>query len=197
MSDAVRALSRLPCVDRTWHSDRVLDQGATQRCVGFAWAAFGISAPVEDPWLNIEGHSIYRTCKVIDGDPAGEQGTTLRSGAKAMKKRGRIASYYRADTVAEAADYVALYGPVVIGTEWLDGMQEPGPMRGIIRPTGKVLGGHACLWYGVEHEWAILRNSWGTSWGVGGDCRISLVDLTWLFVRGGEAVAASELPLLP
>ena len=195
MLSAMNQLEQLPRAVKTWHSDKVLNQLQTNHCVGFAYAAFGISTPIEDPWTDATGHNLYRACKVLDHDPAGEQGSTLRSGARVMRARRRIASYYFASSIDEAADYVAKYGPVVLGIPWLSAMSKPSAFRGIIVARGQQLGGHAILWYGVDGEWAVLRNSWGLGWGKRGDCRISLADLRKLYLMGGEALAASELPL--
>lgn len=195
MASAMLQLEQLGRPNRLWHSDRVLNQQRTNHCVGFAFTAFGISTPVEDPWDDSMGHDIYRACKVLDGDPEGENGTSMRSGARVLLTRKRIASYYFAASIDEAADYVSRYGPVLLGIPWLANMSKPVTSRAIIRATGRRLGGHGILWYGVEDSWGILRQSWGSGWGDHGDCRISLNDLKKLYRMGGEVVAASELPL--
>jgi hypothetical protein len=184
-----------PRPEKTWHSDKVLDQGSTYHCVGFAFTAFGISMPVEDPWDNQMGHNIYRSCKILDGDPDGEEGSTIRSGVRVMKSIGRISTYFFATSIDEAAEYVARFGPVVIGTNWYEGMNKSSDVLGIIRPKGKIVGGHAYLWIGVTEKYAIIRNSWGTDWGLNGDARISLSDLKIMFEDQGEACAAVELSL--
>jgi len=190
MADAVRELSRLPRPTKTWHSNLVLDQGETPHCVGFSWAGWGISAPVEDPWGNAEGHFIYKQCKALDGDPG--DGSTVRAGAQVMLDRQRIKTYYFAADVDEAAEYVARFGPVVLGTVWTQGMMRPSLIGKIIHATGQIVGGHAYLWIGVDKTYATLRNSWGTGWGKGGDARISLRDLRYIWNQGGEACAATE-----
>ena len=197
MADAVRVLDKIgaPRPVKTWHSDRVLDQKSTQRCVGYSWSAWGISTPVEDAWNNAMGDSIYAACKIIDREPGAENGSTVRSGAKVMQARKKLATYYFARSIDEAADYVARYGPVVLGTEWYTGMYTPNA-AGIMRPTGKLSGGHAYLWIGVDKTYATIRNSWSEKWGKGGDARILLTDLKRLFEAGGEACSASELPIL-
>lgn len=194
MADAVRELDKVvaPRPVKTWHSDKVLDQGQTPHCVGFAFAGWGIAMPVEDPWGNPMGHDIYASCKVLDKEPGAQNGSTVRTGAKVMALRKKISTYYFAKSIDEAANYVARYGPVVLGTAWYQGMYTTGLFNNIIRPTGKLLGGHAYLWIGVDKNYATIRNSWGTSWGKGGDARIALGDLKRLFANGGEACAATE-----
>jgi len=196
MSAAVRELEKLPRPARRWHSDGpVLDQGETSACVGFAWAGWGISAPVEDDWGNADGAFIYGACKAIDGDP--REGTTVRAGAAVMRHAGRLGTYFWAASVDEALDYLAApYGaPIVFGTVWTESMMTPGPLTRIIRPTGRIVGGHAWLAIGVDRSYVRLRNSWGRAWGKNGEARIRIVDLKALWRSGGEACAGSELPL--
>ena len=194
MADAVRELEKLPRPAKRWHSDTVLDQGMTPSCVGFAFAGWGISAPIEHPdWGNAMGHDIYAACKLIDGES--REGSTLRAGCKVMRARHRIKTYFFARSVDEAANYVARFGPVVLGTAWTEGMLKPSFVGKVIRPTGDVIGGHAYLWYGVDATYAHLRNSWGKDWGREGDCRIRLSDLRIVWKLRGEACAATEAPL--
>ena len=195
MAAAVAELEKLPRPEKTWHSDKVLNQGKTVHCVGFSWAGWGISMPVEDPWSDAMGHEIYRACKVVDREPTAENGSTVRSGAKVMRKRGKISSYFFSYSIDEAADYVAKYGPVVLGTNWYEGMNSPSLFSGRIRPTGQIVGGHAYLWIGVTKTEAIFRNSWGIGWGKSGDARMLLTDLKYVFRDRGEACAATERAL--
>jgi len=179
---------------KTWHSDRVLDQQETSHCVGFAYAAWGIAQPVESPFTDRDAHAVYRRAKIIGGDPGGEYGSNLRDGAKAMVYRKCVQSYWFSKSVDEAAEFVANHGTVVLGIDWHAGMMKPNA-AGLIVPTGEVVGGHAILWRGVAGRFALLRNSWGTDWGVGGDCKILLRDLETIFAHFGEACAMVQKPL--
>lgn len=161
--------------------------------MGFGWAGWAISYPVRTKYTSKDGHAIYREAKVIDGEALAENGSTVRSGAKAMLKRGRIQGYYFATTFYEAKEFVGNHGPVVIGIDWYEGMNAP-DKSAIIRPTGRKMGGHCILWVGIEGQWAILRNSWGVEWGEYGECRILLTDLALLMAANGEACAAVEKP---
>jgi hypothetical protein len=195
MADAVAVLEKELRAPRTWHSDRVLDQHESPHCVGFAWAAWGIATPVEDNWRDPVGHSIYAKCKVLDGEPGAENGSTVRSGAKVMQAAGRIGTYFFASGVDEACDFIARFGPVVFGTVWTEGMFKPSPIRAIVAPGGKVVGGHAWLGIGVDSSRVKIRNSWGSGWGAYGDAWIRIRDLRAIFGNGGEACAATEKPL--
>jgi hypothetical protein len=179
---------------RNWHSDRVLNQGRKPHCVGFGWAGWGICTPVESRYYNSDGHSIYNAAKKYDGIYANMPGSTLRSGAKAMLSKRRIKSYYFARNIAEAEEFVAHHGPVVLGIDWYEGMMQT-DTRGLISPTGLLLGGHCVLWKGVIGNYAVIRNSWGTGWGVGGDCKMLLRDLGDIYLSNGEACAAVENPV--
>jgi len=199
MADAVRELEKvtLPRPVKRWHSDRVLNQKLTPHCVGFAWAGWGIATPVEDKWTDCMGHSIYRECKVLDREPGAENGSTVRSGARVMARRGRIKTYFFASSVDEALDYVARFGPVVFGSGWTASMFKPSMFSHIIVPRGEYVGGHAYDIEGVDSKYALIKNSWGTDWKYsdGGYARISIADLKSIFADGGEACAATERAL--
>jgi hypothetical protein len=197
MADAAAALQGTVRPAKTHHSDRVLQQGTTPHCVGFAWAGWGICSPVEDKWHDPVGHTIYARAKIEDGEPGAENGSTIRSGAKVMAKALRIGTYFFAESVDEALDWLAAPygGPVVFGTLWYAGMFKPSPVRSLIVPTGEIVGGHAWLAIGVERTRVKIRNSWGTGWGAGGDAWIRIADLKAIFAKGGEACAATEKPL--
>jgi len=200
MSDAVRELEKVsaPRPVKRWKSSKVLDQGETPHCVGFAWAGWGISAPIEDPWCDLTGHDIYKACKVLDGEPDMQNGSTVRTGAKVLIARKRIKTYFFAQDVDEALDFVARFGPVVFGTIWTEGMSKPSSVGHVIRVIGKVLGGHAYDVVGVDSKYALIKQSWGTGWlhSDSGYARILITDLKAAFRESGEACAATE-QLLP
>lgn len=195
MADAMRCLTPAPRPVKLWHSDKVLDQKLSSHCVGFAMAAWGIAQPVEDPWCDLTGHSIYKACAVLDGSPGYEGGTTVRTGARVLVTRRRIGTYFFARTVDEALNYLAYYGTVVAGTVWTQGMFKPTLWSHVIKPVGATVGGHAYLLIGVDDRYITIRNSWGTAWGKGGDARILISDLRKLWAKGGEALAATEQAL--
>jgi len=175
--------------------EETLDQGSTPHCVGFGWAGWGNCAPIDDGWMNDDGHAIYYECKAIDGDPKGENGSYVRSGAKAMKNRGRL-SAYAFGSLNDARTFVLSQGPAVIGIDWYDGMFYP-DASGVIEPTGGYAGGHCVLLYGADDEYAYIQNSWGEGWGISGCCKMRWDALAVAFGRYGEACAAVELELTP
>jgi hypothetical protein len=183
----------LPAVSsRFWTIGPLLDQGHTMHCVGYGFADWGNCLPVCDAFGAEDAERIYYEAKVIDGDPGGESGSTLRSGCKAMQARGRLGAYAFGD-LATARDFILTQGPVVFGLLWTDVMMSPDP-DGTIHAAGSPLGGHCLLCYGYADGWWYLQNAWGPGWGVGGCCRISDADLDLLMALDGEVCAAVELP---
>lgn len=174
-----------------WEDPVVLQQGGTNHCVGFGSAGFCAAAEAQVPAnpaiTDADGHRIYYEAKIYDGEPKGEDGSTVRSGAKALLHDENIVAGYAFGTYDEAWVWVQTHGPVVIGIDWWTTMFTP-DAQGVIRPGGSLAGGHCILWRGVDAGGrCVLRNSWGAEWGKGGDCYIEGSDLAMLLWRNGEA----------
>lgn len=104
--------------------------------------------------------------------------------SKAMRLRFRAEGAEHVDSFdALGSALVQFREPVVFGFvvnanfETLDG-------RGVAGFGGPILGGHCVCAYGLTRlpsgEWAVrVRNSWGTSWGVGGNCLMLEKHLTF------------------
>jgi hypothetical protein len=167
--------------------------------VGFGCAGFVATAQAQAPSnpaiTNADGIRIYQEAKVYDGQPGQENGSTIRSGGKALLHDEKVIAAYAFATYDQAKTWVQTKGPVVLGIDWYSGMFTP--QAGVIYPTGTLAGGHCILWRGVDMgERCLLRNSWGAEWGRGGDCYIEGSDLATLLNRGGEAlVAVKSLPV--
>lgn len=174
--------------------DAVLDQGQTPHCVGFAWAQFGNTTPVDDHWPNEMGHTLYARAKVIDREPGMENGSSTRSGAKAMQQIGRLRNYAFARSINDIVAWITTQGPVVTGTNWHTGMFNP-DSTGRVRPTGQVEGGHEWVLAGYIPNESLLigANSWGPNWGRDGLFTITVDDYAMLFANGGDACTAVEL----
>lgn len=185
----------VPTSDKTWDvTGFQFDQGETGHCVGFGWAGWSDAEPVENTYVNAEGHAIYYEAKVIEGDPGGEDGAYVRDGAKAMKARGRLTTYASARTMNEVLDWVRQNGPLVVGTDWTYDMFEP-DANGYVKPTGGEAGGHCYLLYGVVDDTLLFKNSWASDFGINGSFKMKVNDWTTLFQAYGEAWTAVELPL--
>jgi hypothetical protein len=179
--------------DNKWEDLIVLNQGRTNHCVGFGWAGWGDSAPIEDKFKNTDANKIYYEAKVIDGQPNQENGSSVRSGAKAMKNRGKLNAYGFAKTISEIDEWLNNHGPVVMGTDWTNDMFTPDP-TGLVHATGSVAGGHCWLLrYKVTPITYRARNSWGTRWGAKGDFFIGVADLEMLLAAKGDACLSLEI----
>lgn len=180
--------------ERKWaFPQEPLDQGETPHCVGFSMANFGINLPVFTPYTNEAGHKFYYKCKVVDGNPGDEDGSTIRSAAKVLKNDGIINAYAFAYDLAMIKWWVLNRGPVIVGTTWTSDMMIP-DADNMIYPTGARLGGHAYLineW--TKNQLIGIQNSWGNDWGIHGKAYILASDFEKLFKYDGEAMAAVEL----
>lgn len=182
-----------------WNRGWTGDQGPTPECVAYSWLhwledgpttqrplAPG-AGPVFDPGV------IYRHAQKLDGIPGEDYaGTTVRGGAKALQERGAIESYYWSWGLDPVVKALLTEGPVVMGSNWYQGMFTPGE-DGFVSPTGRVAGGHAYLLNGVnvKEEKVRFKNSWG-SWGDKGHAWMRFADLERLLGENGEAVIAVE-----
>jgi hypothetical protein len=179
-----------------WDCPVLLNQGSTNHCVGFAWAAFKAAAQADadaDPTVtDEEGHRIYREAKKLEGDPLGEQGAYLRSGAKVLKAEGTIDAY-AFGTFEDTENWCQKYGPVAMGTNWYHSMRTP-DAKGVVTLSGAVDGGHAWLRTGDKQGPADNQghNSWN-GWGVSGKFYLSNPDLFRLMDEGGEGIMAVRL----
>jgi hypothetical protein len=187
-----------------WPDNIVLDQGNYGTCVGNGWAGWGDSEPITDNYLEKDARAIYYEATIIDGSPdnpdaknGGQQGTTVRSGAKAMQNRGNLIAYAFAGSLDDVDHWLDEHGPAVLGCDWTNDMFSP-DKNGQVHVTGAVAGGHCVLIRyripGTSNY--MVRNSWGTSWGLNGDFIISRTDLQKLLTgisNPGEVCLAAEI----
>lgn len=178
------------------NTETVLDQGDTPHCVGFAGAQWGNTLPINDKFVNDDGHKFYYQCKVFDGEPNEENGSTSRSLAKTLKSAGRLNTYAFAATIDEAIQWIMTNGPVLFGTDWYTGMFEPNS-RGFVEPTGNIEGGHMYLAIGYNPLTEVIEylNSWSDMWGLDGRFYMHKRDAVKVFANQGEGLVAVELPL--
>lgn len=184
---------------KVWSTTKILDQGDTPHCVGYAWAGFGISEPVEDKdWDNDTGEKIYYAAKVIDGEPGQEDGTDTRSGVKAFMKFGFLQdnTYAFTYSIDDIIVWIKTCGPVVVGTNWYDNMFYPNS-KGVVTIGGSVAGGHEYMIVGCDDATKrfLCTNSWGDSFAIGGQFYISYSDMAKLLSPSeqGDAVTTLEV----
>lgn len=182
---------------RYYRTGPVLDQGSTSSCVGHAWRQWLSSAPLMTK-SGPDAFAIYHEAQRVD-EWAGENydGTSVRAGAKVLVSRGHISEYRWAyDALDIAVWLLSGQGSVVLGTAWYSGMFTP-DRHGFIRPTGRIVGGHAylCIGYSADAGRFRIVNSWGHGWGQNGRAWIQTADLVRLLNEDGEAAAAVEIRL--
>lgn len=185
-----------PAGDVLWGDPDQLDQGQTGHCVGFGCAQFCNTDPINDHYADADGHAVYYEAKVIDGEPNAENGSSVHSGIKALKNRGRVGTYAWTSSLATIKAWVQSKGPVVVGTDWMNDMFSP-DASGFVKPTGALAGGHCYLIVGWSHDDVItFQNSWGSSFGLNGRFKMHAADFQTLVVSGFEACATVELALV-
>lgn len=185
-----------------WDCPVNLDQQQTGMCVGYGWTDDIQSAPTSEKI--VPGHggddpsstpaAIYFLAQQIGGQPKDDQaGTSVLDGAKAAKQLGFITAYHWALSLGDVVAAVEQLGPVVVGIPWTNDMFNP-DAKGLIHATGAVAGGHCLIVRGVsaDQKTLRLRNSWGASWGVGGDALIAASDLEALLAQQGEAAVPTK-----
>jgi len=177
----------------------IADGVGSHNCVGYGCAGFiaaSEAAAVGDTTVtNALGDKIYYAAKILDGEPGAENGSTVRSGAKALQQMGYIDNY-AFGTFKQGKEWIAKHGPCIIGTRW-DYVMEAPDSKGYVHPDGDSAGGHCTLWRGTEMPDNVGRNSWG-DWGpLHGDYKITDEDMKDILSYGGEIMMAVKKVATP
>ena len=174
----------------TWSCGIVLDQSATPACTGFSMAHEWAARPVVVQGVtNKTGMDIYHLAQELDEWPGHNyDGSSVLGAAKAAEQLGKILEYRWAFGVDDVIATIGYHGPVVLGVNWYRGMMNP-DAKGILPVIGEVVGGHAilCNGYNVTSKLFRLHNSWGSSWGIKGECFVTAKDMARLLSEDGEA----------
>lgn len=175
-----------------WQCPICLDQGNEGACVGFGWSHELAARPDKVPDINYDSaFKLYKTAQTLDPWPGQDySGTSVLAGAKATMQLypSHLLGYRWAFGIEEVIATLGYFGPVVLGLHWYDDMFTP-DKDGYIHVGGQIAGGHCILARGVNvvGKFVILHNSWGSSFGIEGDCRITFSDLSVLLKQEGEA----------
>jgi hypothetical protein len=183
----------------TWRCDAYLDQGSEGACVGFSMTHELVARPAvyRDLDSTFARKQVYWEAQKIDPWEGGSypgaspvyEGTSVLAGVKVLKNLGYIEQYRWAFGLDDLVMAVGYCGPAVLGVAWYEGMFDPWSC-GHLHVQGQVAGGHAILCKGVDvkDRTFTLHNSWGRSWGNGGDAKISWSEMERLLHEQGEAV---------
>ena len=190
----------LPDVLVTKHWDDhipALNQGNVGSCVGNGFAHEIASDPLPVPNVDEEfALKLYKLAQTLDGYPLPHDGSSVLAGAKASAQLNYIKEYRWATTLKEVAQALSYLGPVVIGVNWYDDMEDI-DLGGYIYPTGAIAGKHCVCLTGitVSNSAFVVRgkNSWGQVWGYNGHFKLHSDDLEKLI---NEAESAFCVPLL-
>lgn len=182
----------------TWSVPQHLDQGNQPSCVGHAWAHEMIARPAQVERISQPfAYWLYKAAQRYDAwQGEAYEGTSVIAGAKVLRGspphmpegRGLIGEYrWIFGDLDELVRTLGYFGPVVFGTWWYSGMFKP-DADGYLHPTGYRAGGHAYLVSAVDvrAKRFLVHNSWGTSWGMGGDAWLSFDNALRLLHEDGE-----------
>jgi hypothetical protein len=173
-----------------WKCEIILDQGSEGACAGFGFAHEAASEPVALSNITDSiAFDLYKRAQQLDEWPGENyEGTSILAAVKAAVEKGWYSEYRWAFGEDDLALAIGYKGPAVLGISWYEGMENPDP-SGLIRATGNNLGGHCilCNGYDVNTNLYRLHNSWGSSWGINGECFISVADMIKLLKEDGEA----------
>lgn len=97
--------------------------------------------------------------------------------AQDRANRRKVVNYYRITSVDETICALAEQRPVIFGALLYESFMDPNNNGIIPLPdvaNEKFIGGHAMLavGYDLDQAYFIIRNSWGTDWGLKGYCKM-------------------------
>ena len=185
----------------------VFDQGNVSSCTGNAAAGWlgtddatrqGLTTWQGQPVDERLAVALYSDATSVDDYPGAyppdDTGSDGLSVAKALQAAGQCSGYQHAFSLQAALTALSTLGPVMFGTEWLQGMFDPDP-DGRLRLTGAVAGGHEYLVdeIDVDRQRVWLTNSWGTSWGMEGRAYLTWADATRLLGQQGDVTVPTPV----
>jgi hypothetical protein len=174
----------------SWACDVNLDQGQDGACVGFSVSQEAAARPVVVPGItNDVAVEIYHRARVLDDFPGEDyEGSSVLGGIKAGRERGWYPEFRWAFGLDDLVLAIGYKGPAVLGINWYTGMFDP-DTSGFLHVTGVIEGGHAILAnrVNVQKRYVTLHNSWGLTWGLNGEAKITYEDLDRLLHEQGEA----------
>jgi hypothetical protein len=195
------ALEATQLTYKHWDTGLVLDQGSTPQCVEYSGRQYLETSPVRNKYTEPYG-SLYKLCQQVD-EWEGEdyEGTSVNALFKVLKEKGYVSEYRWAYDNESVAMWLLEKGPMVVGTDWYQGMLEPDEDN-FVTVMGYPVGGHAYLLSGTNTRKKCpdgslgahrITNSWGRGWGDNGRAWVSYRDFSTLLRNWGEAATATEI----
>lgn len=191
------APSAAPIVNKLWRRyGYVLDQGNLGSCTGNAgigclnhapFHTLGQTCGKEPDAVNL--YSAATQIDPYDGTyPPTDTGSDGLSISKVLQSRGRITGYTHSFGLDHALA-AAMYGPLIVGTNWYTSMFYPSP-DGVVTVSGQLAGGHEYVLSGVDvtHRMLRFQNSWGSSWGDYGKFWMTFDSFASLLNEGGDVI---------
>lgn len=140
---------------------------------------------------------IYSRATVVDGFPGeyppDDTGSSGLAAAQVLKERGLIDSYKWAFSVEEALTALQV-GPILVGSWWYEGFDNPDPFTGLVRKSGQIRGGHEFVCRGfewhrtLEDSLILADNSWGYDWGRNGKFCMKVSTYREIIADDGDCV---------
>jgi hypothetical protein len=195
-------------------ADFPLDQGSEGACVGFGTSAELSADPIQVKTGDAFAQQLYELAREQDREMGlyFDEGASVLGGLRAARKLGAISGYAWAQNSEQLRDAVLSHGSVVLGTDWVAGMDRL-TREFLARVSGPVRGGHCYAIIGYVPRFTYvdpadgkvktaeayeLINSWGASYGRKGRfymLRSEVDDL--VFNRGGEAAIVTDVEITP
>lgn len=155
----------------------VLNQGRSPMCVAFSTSFLKAYQDRRDQgkFFNFDERTFFHQ---IGGTSVGAyirdalsrlvaNGYPVITAGEAAKHK--IKAYYAVPNVKEAIQQAILaFGPIVLITPWYNSWLHT--TNGVLPAPDYLIGGHAIAVIGWDSRGLRLRNSWGTTWGLSGDC---------------------------
>ena len=198
----LNALPNLALSNRYWYCNGWSgDQGTSNYCTAYSWLAYLHDGPVvqeafaQKPMYN--PRDLYLKFQENDGiTKPSYEGSTVRAGAKVLKKLGFLKEYRWTRNIDEITKALLVFGPVVVGSQWYSGMMKT-DSYGKVKVDGRVIGGHAYVLNGVDivKNTYRIKNSWGSRWGIQNHGFIDIDEFKKLIQQGGDICIPLESKL--
>lgn len=189
---------------KSWlHHGPVLNQGPLGSCTGNAMAQCLNTTPfyVSRLYNQTDAVKLYSRATVLDGFPGSYPPTDTGSSGLAVAKAALEYKWIKSYKHAFGLDMVLgalMLSPMIVGTNWYDGMFRPNS-SGFVSISGGKAGGHEYLLTGVNiaSKTVTFLNSWGNGWGLGGVFHMTYDTFATLLSQQGDATVSVPVASVP